>query len=61
MSRREAVKLLKTEKEIITLDRDSHILFASLGIEMAFKGQEVKAKLVAGPWKNCLTKATTDL
>lgn len=50
MSKAEAMKMLKTEKEIISLDRASHALFAALALNMLFDGKKVKAKLIAGPW-----------
>lgn len=51
MTKREAVKMLKMEKEIVSLNAEAHAIFAVLALELLYKGQEVKAKLVAGSWK----------
>ncbi len=51
MTKKEVKKMLRTEKEIVSLDATSHGLFAAVALEMLYSGQNVKAKLVAGPWR----------
>lgn len=46
LTKRKAMKMLREDKEIICLDAQSQAVFASVGLEMALKGQLVKAKLV---------------
>lgn len=46
--KREAVKLLKSEKEIIALDRGALILYSLIGLELLHKGVSPVARVVKG-------------
>ena len=47
MTRKEAIKLMKSEKEIVALNEGAYLLFLSLGLELLYKGFTV-AKVTKG-------------
>ncbi len=48
MTRKEIVKMLKTEKEIVALTPQAQAVFASIGLELAYKGVYPLAKITNG-------------
>lgn len=48
MTRREAIKLLKSQTEVIALDGASYVMLLSLGLELAYRGAHPLAKIVKG-------------
>lgn len=43
-----AKKALRTEAEIICLNKDAHVLYLLVARDMLLRGQEVKAQIVKG-------------
>ena len=48
MTEKEAIKMLKTEKEIVCLDQKSHVLFLCLGMRLLSTTMKPVAKLIKG-------------
>lgn len=48
MTEKQAVKMLKTEKEIVCLNPASQAVFSALALNLLYRGVSVKAKLVQG-------------
>jgi len=48
MTEKEAIKLLKKEKEVVALEPQSYALFLSLGLALLHKGVFPIAKVVKG-------------
>lgn len=51
MTKRQIIKMLRTEETIVCLNPQAQAIFASVGLEMALSGKLVKAQLVKG-WKD---------
>lgn len=57
MTIRDVQKMLRMEPEIVSLDADSHAMFAAVALGMIYAGKSVKATLIAGPWKGAGQRA----
>jgi hypothetical protein len=48
MTRKQAIKLLKSEKKIVALDSASYVMFLQLGLFLLYNGSDKVAKIEKG-------------